>query len=181
MAFGAIGIVVVGGVVAVWFLSSLSIDQRIATLGVVLTFGALLLAALAAIVAIAAYLFAQRRPQLGVGLVTSDPVASRDGSATITISITPNVNNVGTATATNAKVTLSFFGATVILANYWQPLGDTMMWYEIPTLHVDPTIPNVLPSIVVRIASDNHEARLSWQTVADRSHNSGSYLLNRPR
>lgn len=175
VALVAIGVVVVGGMAAVWFGSSLSVDQRIAALGAVLTFGALLLAVLAAVVAIAGYRFILRRPRLGIGFFL---VHSPDGQGVRTTTITPNINNYGDATATNAKVTFFFGGASIISANQWHTLGGTGMYYEIPTLHVDPTIPLVLPPIVVRIARDDHEARLSWQAVADHSHDSGSCLLN---
>jgi hypothetical protein len=48
-------VVTVGGVVAVWFGSTLSVDQRIAAITAVLTASALFVAVLAAILAILAY------------------------------------------------------------------------------------------------------------------------------
>ncbi len=178
----AIGVIVLGGAAAIWFASSLNVDQRIAAIAAVLTFGALLLAVLAAILAIAGYRFTQRRPRLGIGLVydpASDPLSSPGSPATTTITISPQITNFGTAPATNARVTLFFFGAAIIAANHWQFLGDIAVWYEVPILQVDSTIPVVLPTVVVRISSDNRDAKLWWQAVADRTHDSGSHLLNR--
>ena len=55
VALSAIFVITVGGVVAVWFGSTLSVDQRIATISAVVTASALFVAVLAAILAILAY------------------------------------------------------------------------------------------------------------------------------
>jgi hypothetical protein len=177
IALAAIGVVVIGGITAVWFGSSLSVDQRIGAIGAVLGFGGLLLAVLAAIVAIAGYRFTQRRPQISVGMTMSDQ-PSPDDPTTVILVITPHVNNIGSATATNAKVTLFFHGAEIVRADAWQSLGGDAVSCVIPTLHVDQMMPLLLPPVVLRIARDDHDARLSWRAVADRSNDSGWYLLS---
>jgi hypothetical protein len=176
-ALGGITIMVFGGIAAVWFASSLNVDQRIATITAVLTFGALLLAVLATVVAIAGYRFTRRRPRLGIALFISDPLpASEPGAKTVTI--TPNLTNVGSASATNVRVTMFLSDAHVIAGHGWQMASTTIIWCDVPVVHVDPTIPVVLPTIALHFASDNHEARLSWQAVADLTNDSGSCLLN---
>jgi hypothetical protein len=172
-----VAVLVMGGVVLVWFASSLTVDERIAAITAVLAVGALLLAVLATIVAIAGYRFTQRRPRLGIGLFISDPLPSSDPTSTV-VTITPQMSNVGSASATSARVTFTLFGADVIASNQWQLLSSTIIACDVPVVHVDPTIPLVLPNVTVRYASDNHEARLSWRAVADLTRDSGSYLLN---
>lgn len=176
-ALGGITIVVFGGIAAIWFASSLNVDQRIAALTAVLTLGAVLLAVLATIVAIAGYRFTQRRPRLSIGLFISDPLPMSDAGTTV-VMITPQITNIGSASATSVRLTVTLFGAVVIASNQWQLLSSTIIARDVPVVHVDPTVPLVLPNVTVGYATDNHEARISWRAVADLTRDSGWYLLN---
>jgi hypothetical protein len=171
-AFSLAGILVVttGGVVSVWFASTLSVDQRIAAISAVLTGAALAVAVLAAILGVAAYLFTVRRPNFSIGLATAD---NDDGLQ----NISPTLTNYGDLTAASARVTFIFYHAT-ILETQWQRVGDTMVIFDASNVHKTETIPFYLPSIYIHFDPADPDVSLSWTAVADRANSSGHYFLN---
>jgi hypothetical protein len=173
-ALTAILVLTCSGVVALWFGSTLSVDQRIAGISAVLAFAVLAVAVLAAVVAIAAYLFTIRRPNLTISLSHTD-----DGAGTQIIS--PNLSNYGDATAVSARVTFTFFHASVVQTQ-WQHVAENMISWDVANVHKSDTIPVLLPAITIHFAPEEPNVAVEWKAVADRVNNSGLYLLNiRPK
>jgi hypothetical protein len=129
IALALILVVTVGGVIAIWFASTLTIDQRIAAISATLTASALAVAVLAAVLAIAAYLFTIRLPDLQVGFTTTSfdaEIGSRD--------VTPYVYNNGSASASSARVLVTLVNAQ-ILSTSLPRIGPFSCTWEVTNVH----------------------------------------------
>jgi hypothetical protein len=161
-------VVTVGGVVALWFGSTLSIDQRIAGISAVITAAALAVAVLAAILAIEAYRFATRRPNLIAGFSSA-----RSGGALRII--TPYVVNAGEASALSVRVVLTFDNATIVDTD-WAPMGTSSFTADVANVHPGPLVN--LSSFVIGVDDNDREACIRWSVHADRVNIRGRYALN---
>jgi len=162
-------VVTVGGVVALWFGSTLDVDQKIAGISAVLTAAALAVAVLAAILAIEAYRFATRRPHLLAGFWSSPS----GGGLRI---ITPFVVNAGEASAPSARVVLAFDNATIVDSTGWAPMGTSSFTLDVANVHPGP--PVNLSSLIIGVDDSDSEACIRWSVLGDRVNVRGRYMLN---
>ena len=170
--FALFGILVttVGAVVAIWFSSTLNVDQEIAATSAVLTGAALAVAVLAGFLAVLAYQFTTRSPNI---LIMFDSRDNADGTRTIR----PRVINTGQVSATRASVMLIFSGAAVRRATEWECTGIVVYSRETPALNAGGT-PIPLGSFIVTVDSEDHAAWILWLVTTDRVRSSGTYYFN---
>jgi len=163
-------VVTIGGVGALWFVSSLTIDQRIAAIGAVLTFAGLAVAVLAAVLALLAYFLADRRASLSVGWAYA---ANTNGTYTVH----PLLMNNGEASAASARVTLTFHHLTVMSSGAWRQRASWSLSWDAVDVHVG-EYPTDLPVIVVLPDVGTNDHTISWNVAADRVNRSGTLKLD---
>lgn len=170
VALGSIFLVTVGGAVAVWFRSTLTVDQRIAAISAILTGSALLVAVLAAVLAIVAVRISARRPKL---FVTFTSKANADGSQTLE----PAIFNFGNATAPSARLELLFLRVIVHSGLGWVASSKALYNADVANIHA--AGPVVVGSFSVTVNPNQPKACIIWTVAADQVNESGAYLFNK--
>jgi hypothetical protein len=170
------GVITVAAAVAVYAVSSLTLDQRIAAVGSIFTAGAFVLAIVASVAAVIAYSLSSRHPILdlgyGLGFVWDSP--------SYQVTLTFHVTNTGTAPALNVSVFV-WVSQRVVLINTdgWSKSSgaSSVSWYA-DSIAIHAGTGDSLPPLVMNVADDDRTATVGWKVVADRTSNDGSFLLH---